>query len=66
MRKNYVTSVNACTPELMSNGIRMVPDWKPVTDRLIAVRETGVSRHQGAPIEGPTETARTSEHYHSI
>ena len=31
--------------------------------RLIAVRETGVSRHQGGPIEGPPETPRTSQHY---
>ena len=27
------------------------------------VRETGVSRHQEAPIEGPPETPRTSQHY---
>ena len=33
---------------------------KTATDRLIAVRETGVSRHQGGPIEGPPETPRTS------
>ena len=26
-------------------------------------RETGVSRHQGGPIEGPPETPRTSQHY---
>ena len=32
--------------------------------RLIAVRETGVSRHQGGPIEGPPGTPRTSQHYH--
>ena len=32
--------------------------------RLIAVRETGVSRHQGVPIESPPETPRTSQHYH--
>ena len=38
-------------------------DRKTATDRLIAVRETGVSRHQGGPIEGPPETPRTSQHY---
>ena len=38
-------------------------DRKNVTDRLIAVRETGVSRHQGGQIEGPPETTRTSQHY---
>ena len=32
--------------------------------RLIAVRETGGSRHQGGPIRGPPETPRTSQHYH--
>jgi len=32
--------------------------------QLIAVRETGVSRHQGGTIEGPPETPRTSHHYH--
>ena len=32
--------------------------------RLIAVRETGVSRHHGGSIEGPPETPRTSQHYH--
>ena len=32
--------------------------------RLIAVRETGVSRHHGGPIEGPPETPRTSQDYH--
>ena len=39
------------------------PDRKTVTDRLIAIRETGVSRHHGGPIEGPSETPRTSQHY---
>ena len=39
-------------------------DRKTPTDRLIAVRETGVSRHQGGPSEGPPETPRTSQHYH--
>ena len=34
-----------------------------LTDRLIAVRETGVSRHQGGPIEGPPEIPRTSLYY---
>ena len=29
----------------------------------IAVRETGVSRHQGGPLEGPPETPRKSQHY---
>ena len=38
-------------------------DRKTVTDRLIAVRETDVSQHQGGPIEGPPETPRTSQHY---
>ena len=38
-------------------------DRKTATDRLIAVRETGVSQHQGGPIEGPPETTRTSQHY---
>ena len=38
-------------------------DRKTTTDRLIAVRETGVSRHQGGPIEHPPETPRTSQHY---
>ena len=32
--------------------------------RLIAVRETGISRHHGGQIEGPPETPRTSQHYH--
>ena len=32
-------------------------------DRILAVRETGVSRHQGGPIEGPPKTPRTSQHY---
>ena len=32
--------------------------------RRTAVRETGVSRHHGGPIEGPPETPRTSQHYH--
>ena len=27
-------------------------------------RETGVSRHQGGPIEEPPETPHTSQHYH--
>ena len=38
-------------------------DRKTATDRLIAVRETGVFRHQGSPIEGSPETPRTSLHY---
>ena len=33
------------------------------SDRRSAVRETGVSRHQGSPIEGPPETPRTSQYY---
>ena len=33
---------------------------KTTAVRLIAVRETGVSRHHGGPIEGPPETPRTS------
>ena len=40
-----------------------LPDRKSVTNRLIAVRETGVSRHQGGPIEGPPETPRASQYY---
>ena len=36
---------------------------KRLTDRLIAVRETGVSRHRGGPIVGPPETPCTSQHY---
>jgi len=39
-------------------------DRKTATDRLIAVRETGASRHHGGPIEGPPETPRTSQYYH--
>ena len=30
--------------------------------RRIVVRETGVSRHHGGPIESLTETSRTSQH----
>ena len=33
------------------------------SDQHTAVRETGVSRHHGGPIEGPPETRRTSLHY---
>ena len=29
---------------------------------LLAVRETGVSRHHGGTIESPPETSRTSQH----
>ena len=45
-------------------SVERLPDTKTVTDRLISVRETGVSRHQGGPIEGPPETPRTSQHYY--
>ena len=45
-------------------SVKRLPDWKNVTDRLIAVRETGVSRHQGGPIEDPPETPRTVQCYH--
>ena len=45
-------------------SVKRLSDRKNVTDRLIAVRETGVSRHQGGPIEGPPETPLTSQHYH--
>ena len=45
-------------------SVERLPDRKTVTDRLIAVRETCVCRHQGGPIEGPPETPRTSQHYH--
>ena len=34
-------------------SVKRQPDRKNVTDRLVAVRETGVSRHHGCPIEGP-------------
>ena len=44
-------------------SVKRQPDRKTVTDRLIAVRETGVSWHHGGPIEGPPETPRTSQHY---
>ena len=36
---------------------------KTTAIRLIAVRETGVSRHHGGSFEGPPETPRTSEYY---
>ena len=36
---------------------------KTTAIRRAAVRETGVSRYQGGPIEGPPETSRTSQHY---
>ena len=42
---------------------KLPPLRKSVTDKFIAVRETGVSRHQGGPIEGPPEPPRTSKHY---
>ena len=32
--------------------------------QTLAVRETSVSRHHGGPIEGPSETPHTSQHYH--
>ena len=44
--------------------VKRLSDRKNVTDRLIAFRETGVSRNQRGPIEGPLETSRTSQHYH--
>ena len=44
-------------------SVKRLSDRKNVTDKLIAVREPGVSRHQGGPIEGPPETTRTSQHY---
>ena len=34
-----------------------------IQELLIAVREIGVSRHQGDPIEVPAETPLTSQHY---
>ena len=53
------------TPRLQLFGsLKRLSDRKNVTDRLTAVRETGVSRYQGGPIEGPPETPRTSQHYH--
>ena len=45
------------------NSSERLPDRKIVTDRLITVRETSVSRHQGGSIEGPPEIPRTSQHY---
>ena len=36
---------------------------KSTAIRLIAVGDTSVSRHHGVPIEGPSETPRTSQHY---
>ena len=33
------------------------------SDQTCSFRETGVSRHQGGPIEGPPETPSTSQHY---
>ena len=48
---------------LQDSNTRVICSRKNVTDRLIAVRETGVSRHQGGPIEGPPESPRTSQHY---
>ena len=37
--------------------------WKTAPIRRVAVRETGVSRYHGGPIEGPPETPRTPQHY---
>ena len=45
-----------CLSELKTR-VTMMIFW------LVAVRETGVSRHQGGPIEGPPETPRTSVFY---
>ena len=36
---------------------------KKATIRRVAVRETGVSRHHGGPIQWPSETPRTPRHY---
>ena len=36
---------------------------KTTAIRRVAVRETGVSRHHGGPIEGPPETPRKSLYY---
>ena len=33
---------------------------------IIAVRETGFTRHRGGPIEGPPETPRASQHYRIV
>ena len=44
-------------------SVERLSDRKTATDRLIAVRETGVSRHQGGSIDGPPEIPRTSQHY---
>ena len=41
----------------------MQQNGKTTTIRRSAVREAGVSRHHGGPIEGPTETHQISQHY---
>ena len=39
-------------------------DWKYNTDQKYSCpRYTSVSRHHGGPIEGPSGTSRTSQHY---
>ena len=45
-------------------SVERQPHRKTVTDRLIAVRGTGVSRHQRDPIKGTPETPRSSQHYY--
>ena len=45
-------------------SVKRLPRQEKRHRQALAVRETDVSRHQGAPIEGPPETPRTSQHYH--
>ena len=46
------------------NNVFSVRTGKPPPTDLLAVRETGVYRHHGGPIEGTPVTPRTSQHYH--
>ena len=48
-----------------ANPLALRQPWNPTTSQspVLAVRETGVSWHQGGPIESPPETPRTSQHY---
>ena len=39
---------------------------KTTAIRLIAVRDTSVSEHHGALIDGPHETSRTTQHYRIV
>ena len=40
----------------------MSPGWRNAAMRRTAVRETGVSRHQGGQLGGTPETPRISRH----